>query len=118
MLVFSGNPAPMRFLAVHFGGNRSSRPKVISPEVISPGTRVMSPEIHSHVARNPKSCRPQVISPETRVMSPEIYSHVARYFEYFEYDSKSLFNVKAYQYVSKAHDYYFDVKSIIIAHLL
>ena len=91
MLVFSGNPAPMRFLAVHFGGNRSSRPRVISPEVISPGTRVMS---------------------------PEIYSHVARYFEYFEYDSKSLVNVKAYQYVSKAHDYYFDVKSIIIAHLL
>ena len=79
----------MRFLAVHFV--RSSRPKVISPEVMSP---------------------------ETRVMSPEIYSHVARYFEHFEYDSKSLFNVKAYQYVSKAHNYYFDVKSIIIAHLL
>ena len=30
-----------------------------SPEVVSPGTRVMLPEIHSHVARNPKSCRPQ-----------------------------------------------------------
>ena len=38
-------------------GNRSSYPKVISPEVMSPGTRVMLPEIHSHVARNPKSCR-------------------------------------------------------------
>ena len=63
-----------------------------------------------------RSSRPKVISPE--VMSPEIYSHVARYFEHFEYDSKSLFNVKAYQYVSKAHNYYFDVKSIIIAHLL
>ena len=37
-------------------GNRSSRPKVISPEVISPGTRVMSPEIHSHVARNFTEC--------------------------------------------------------------
>ena len=33
---------------------RSSRPKVISPE-----TRVMLPEIHSHVVRNPKSCRPK-----------------------------------------------------------
>ena len=41
------------------GGNQSSRPKVISPEVISPGTRVMLPEIHSHVAWNPTSCRPQ-----------------------------------------------------------
>ena len=37
-------------------GNRSSRLKVISPEVISPGTRVMSPEIHSHVARNFIEC--------------------------------------------------------------
>ena len=33
-------------------GNRSSRPKLISLEVMSPGTRVMLPEIHSHVARN------------------------------------------------------------------
>ena len=33
-------------------GNRSSRPKVISPEVISPETWVMSPEIHSQVAPN------------------------------------------------------------------
>ena len=33
-------------------GLRSSRPKVISPEV-------MLPKIHSHVARNPKSCRPK-----------------------------------------------------------
>ena len=41
-----------------------------------------------------------------------------RFSIYIEYDSKSLFNVKAYQYVSKAHDYYFDVKSTIIAHLL
>ena len=40
-------------------GLRSSRPKVISPEVMSPETRVMLPEIHSHVARNPKSCRPK-----------------------------------------------------------
>ena len=31
---------------------RSSRPKVISPEVMSPETRVMSPEIYSDVARN------------------------------------------------------------------
>ena len=37
-------------------GNRSSRPKVISPEVMSPGTRVMLPEIHSHVARNFIEC--------------------------------------------------------------
>ena len=33
-------------------GLRSSRLKVISPEVMSPETRVMSPEIYSHVARN------------------------------------------------------------------
>ena len=33
-------------------GLRSSRPKVITPEVMSPETRVMLPEIHSHVARN------------------------------------------------------------------
>ena len=31
---------------------RSSRPKVTSPEVMSPETRVMSPDILSHVARN------------------------------------------------------------------
>ena len=37
-------------------GNRSSGPKVISSEVISPGTRVMSPEIHSHLARNFIGC--------------------------------------------------------------
>ena len=37
-------------------GNRSSRPKVISPEVMSPGTRVMLPEIHSHVTRNFIEC--------------------------------------------------------------
>ena len=36
--------------------NRSSRPKVISPEVISLGTRVMSPEILSHVACNFIEC--------------------------------------------------------------
>ena len=36
---------------------RSSRPKVISPEVMSPETRVMSPEIYSHVARYLESCR-------------------------------------------------------------
>ena len=41
-----------------------------------------------------------------------------RFAIYIEYDSKSLFNVKAYQYVSKAHSYYLDVKSIIVAHLL
>ena len=29
------------------GGNRSSRPKVISPEVMSPETRVISPENYS-----------------------------------------------------------------------
>ena len=40
-------------------GNRSSRPKVISPEVMSPETRVMSPEIYSHVARYLESCRPK-----------------------------------------------------------
>ena len=34
----------------------SSRPKVILPEVISPGTRVMLPEILSHVARNFIEC--------------------------------------------------------------
>ena len=33
-------------------GNRSSSPKVIAPEVMSPETRVMSPEIYSYVARN------------------------------------------------------------------
>ena len=33
-------------------GLRSSRPKVITPEVVSPETRVMSPEIFSQVARN------------------------------------------------------------------
>lgn len=38
-----------------FSGNRSSRPKVIPPEVRSPGTRAMLPEINSH-AFNPKSC--------------------------------------------------------------
>ena len=37
-------------------GNRSSRPKLISLEVMSPGTRVMLPEIHSHVARNFIEC--------------------------------------------------------------
>ena len=37
-------------------GNRSSRPKVISPEVMSPGTRVMSPEFLSNVARNFIEC--------------------------------------------------------------
>ena len=37
----------------------SSRPKVISPEVMSPETKVMLLEIHSHVARNPKSVRPK-----------------------------------------------------------
>ena len=35
---------------------RSSRPKVISPEVMFPETRVMSPEIHGHVARNFIEC--------------------------------------------------------------
>ena len=35
------------FLSFTNGELQSSRPKVISPE-----TRVMSPEIHSHVARN------------------------------------------------------------------
>ena len=39
-------------------GLRSSRLKVISPEVMSPETRVMSPEIYSHVARYFGSCRP------------------------------------------------------------
>ena len=43
------------FLSLFFSGNRSSRPKVISPEVRSPGTRAMLPEINSH-AFNPKSC--------------------------------------------------------------
>ena len=43
----------------HMNGLRSSRPKFISPEIMSPETRVMLPEIHSHVARNPKSCRPK-----------------------------------------------------------
>ena len=38
---------------------RSSRPKVISPEVVSPETRVMSPEIYSHVAQYFESCRPK-----------------------------------------------------------
>ena len=38
---------------------RSSRPKVISPEVMSPETRVMSPEIYSHVARYLESYRPE-----------------------------------------------------------
>ena len=40
-------------------GLRSSRPKVISPEVMSPETRVMLPEIHIHVARYLESCRPK-----------------------------------------------------------
>ena len=40
-------------------GLRSSRLKVISPEVMSPETRVMSPEIYSHVARYFGSCRPK-----------------------------------------------------------
>ena len=31
--------------------NRSNRPKVISPEVVSPETRVKSPTVLSHVAR-------------------------------------------------------------------
>ena len=35
--------------------------------------------IYGQVAR--KSSRPKSCRPETRVMSPEIYSHVARYFE-------------------------------------
>ena len=37
-------------------GNRSSCPKVISPEVMSPGTRVMLLEIHSHVTHNFIDC--------------------------------------------------------------
>ena len=41
-------------------GLRSSRPKVMSPEVMSPETRVVLPEIRSRVARNPKSCRPKL----------------------------------------------------------
>ena len=38
------------------GGPKSSCPKVISPEVMSPETRVMSPEILSHVTRNFNEC--------------------------------------------------------------
>ena len=33
--------------------------KVMSPEVMSLETRVMSPEIYSHVARYFESCRPK-----------------------------------------------------------
>ena len=40
-------------------GNRSSRPKVMLPEVMLPETGVMLPEIHCHVARNPESYRPK-----------------------------------------------------------
>ena len=40
-------------------GNRSSRPKVILPEVMLPETGVMLPGIHCHVARNPESYRPK-----------------------------------------------------------
>ena len=40
-------------------GTQSRSPKVIAPKVMSPETRVMSPENYSHVARDPKSCRPK-----------------------------------------------------------
>ena len=36
---------------------RSSRPKVMLPEVMLPETRVMLPEILCHVARKSWSCR-------------------------------------------------------------
>ena len=40
-------------------GLRSSDAKVISPEVMSPETRIMLTEIHSHISQNPKSCCPK-----------------------------------------------------------
>ena len=40
-------------------GNRSSRPRVMLPEVMLPETGVMLPEFHCHVARNPESYRPK-----------------------------------------------------------
>ena len=46
-------------LNIRGDGNRSSRPKVMLPEVMLPETGVMLPEIHCHVARNPESCRPK-----------------------------------------------------------
>ena len=49
----------IKVLTLSLVGVRSSRSKVISPEVMSPETIVMLPEIHSHVARNPKSCSPK-----------------------------------------------------------
>ena len=39
---------------------RSSRPKVMLPEVMLPEIKVMLPEIHCHFARNSWSCRPRL----------------------------------------------------------
>ena len=52
---------------------RSSRSKVMLPEVMLPETKVMLPEIQWHVARNSWSCRPKSPKNQVRVNSLGAY---------------------------------------------
>ena len=50
-----------KFDKYFFGGNRSFRPKSVSPQVVSPQVKVVSPQV-------------RVVSPQLKVVSPQLQS--------------------------------------------